>query len=531
METLVTIGQGTLQGKVLQTRHGRPIWAFQGIPYAAPPTGDLRFQDPKKPPTWTGTRPAKKEGNDCIQKHYFKGEFVGSEDCLYLNVYTPEASTNREAKLPVMVYIHGGGFFAGSGSTEMYGPEFLLDHDIVLVTLNFRLSTLGFLNLGTTDVLGNFGLKDQVAALKWVKSNIAAFGGDPDCVTVFGESAGGASVHYLLISPLAKGLFHRAILQSGSAFNPWAFRSLEESVELSQEICEKLIGEPCLDPSSLLKLKEVSAQRCAEEGKNLKMKYKLQAELLPSVERQNSESAFLTKCPKNLKVANVPIMIGVTTHEGMLELEAGADLEKRYKDNFAHFVPYRELNIAPNSPQCRETWRKIDKFYDDISNGDFTEKYIHINSDIDFVCGVDDLVQNTVKDPERGEPVFYYQFSYDGNLGFYKKKAKIERKGTCHTDELSYLFTRQMTPWSDVGTQEDFQVIDNMTELWTNFAKFGNPTPYPVQGEKWNAVSKNSDGKESVMTQYLEIGAILRMHPENMFKERMHFWRKLLGNE
>lgn len=141
-----------------------------------------------------------------------------SEDCLYLNIHTPQISTPN-LKLPVMAYIHGGGFTYGSGNVESVGPDFLVPRGVILVTINYRLGALGFLSLQTPECPGNNGLKDQNLALRWIQKNISAFGGNPDNVTLFGESAGSVSVHYHLLSKLSRGLFHRAITQSGTATN------------------------------------------------------------------------------------------------------------------------------------------------------------------------------------------------------------------------------------------------------------------------------------------------------------------------
>ncbi|XP_065341225.1 esterase E4-like isoform X2 [Cloeon dipterum] len=528
MHPLVTTRQGTLQGKVLRSRKGRDVCAFQGIPYAAPPVGELRFQEPQEAPSWSGVRTAQKDGSVSTQKDFFTGQFVGSEDCLYLNVYKP-AEKENEIKLPCMVWIHGGGFFAGSGSSSNFGPEFLLDHDVVLVTFNYRLGTLGFLNLDTSGIVGNLGLRDQVAALKWVNNNIAAFGGDPGAVTVFGESAGGASVHCLLVSPLAKGLFHRAIIQSGSAFNPWALSEQDEAKKYAQEVCQKLIGNhETKDKEFITKLKAVPAERCAEEGNQLKQKYKLKTELGPTIE--SAANAFLPAHPESLPVADVPLIIGVTSHEGLCELQGGVDFEKHYKENITDFVPWKELGISKDSPECKKIWQEIDDFYEKLAGGDFLEKYTHINSDIDFMKGVDDLVRKIVTSESRKAPVFYYQFCYDGNLTFYKKKRNIVRKGACHTDEVGYLLTRDAIPWEKIGNEDDFKVTENITKLWTNFATSGNPTPEPVDEVIWEPVKRGDDDSQAV-TQFLEIDKRLSMHPENMNEERLQFWRNLLLNK
>lgn len=160
-----------------------------------------------------------RHGNSCPSL-WPLGTIKFGEDCLTLNVYTKSLTGKR----PVMVWIFGGGFFLGSGNDIIYGPDYLIDEDVIVVTINYRLAALGFLSTNDNNAPGNYGLKDCILALKWIQNNIAQFGGDPTKVTIFGESAGAAAVHYLILSPIARGLFSRAISQSGSALSPWAFQ-------------------------------------------------------------------------------------------------------------------------------------------------------------------------------------------------------------------------------------------------------------------------------------------------------------------
>jgi para-nitrobenzyl esterase len=217
----VTIDTGALEG-VVDSASG--VMVFRGIPYAAPPVGALRWRPPQPPIHWTGVRPASQLGHNCVQ-HQPYGDIdpfaAGvSEDCLFLNVWTKSLDTR--APRPVMVWIHGGGFFAGFGGEERHNGAPLAKKDAVVVTINYRLGAFGFLahpalaSESPHHAAGNYGLLDQIAALQWVQRNIARFGGDPSRVTIFGESAGGFSVGSLIASPLAKGLFQRAILESGT---------------------------------------------------------------------------------------------------------------------------------------------------------------------------------------------------------------------------------------------------------------------------------------------------------------------------
>jgi para-nitrobenzyl esterase len=221
---VVETAYGALHGL---TDDGAMVW--RGIPYAAPPVGDLRWRAPEAPASWDGVREASAYGHSCLQGQStgFIRALIGpiddvDEDCLYLNVSRP---TGDATSLPVMVWIHGGGFTGGTGSQTIYNSPGLVRHGVVLVTLNYRLGRLGFfahpaLDDGSGERVANFGLLDQMQALQWVRDNIAAFGGDPANVTIFGESAGGMSVNALMSSPRADGLFQRAVAESGLGREP-----------------------------------------------------------------------------------------------------------------------------------------------------------------------------------------------------------------------------------------------------------------------------------------------------------------------
>jgi para-nitrobenzyl esterase len=218
----------TRSGKVEGLERDR-VHVFRGIPYAAPPVGTLRWQAPRREEAWAGTRPATTFSQQSAQTEFAMTKMMGEsqppngEDSLYLNVWTPGCD---DARRPVLVWIHGGAFMWGAGDTPWYdGTKFAVHGDVVVVTINYRLGPFGFLHLddlfgGAFPGSGNAGILDQIAALRWVNECIAAFGGDPDRVTVFGESAGAASVGTLLGTPSARGLFHAAVLQSGAA--SWA---------------------------------------------------------------------------------------------------------------------------------------------------------------------------------------------------------------------------------------------------------------------------------------------------------------------
>lgn len=247
-------------GKV-RGQHCEKIYTFKGIPYASPPSGPLRWRPPEEPPCWKDTLDATEFKSICAQVQPLSetGEVMGSEDCLYVNVWTP--SLDHEANLPVMVWIHGGYLLIFSGSEPGYSPteDLTRDSQMVHVSFNYRLNALGFMALSLlregspTNTSGNYGFMDQIAALQWVQKNIKSFGGDPNKVTLYGQSSGGTSVWTMMVSPLAKGLFHRAIDISGSS----VFKAPMEEAEKDNLVFLNRTGcrdAPCLRDLSVTKI-------------------------------------------------------------------------------------------------------------------------------------------------------------------------------------------------------------------------------------------------------------------------------------
>lgn len=257
-KTIVESAYGKLEGKEIDG-----VIAWKGIPYAKPPVGSLRFRAPERPDSWDGIRDAGSFSPVAPQTQREIMSFFGndisnmSEDCLYLNLWSPAAD---DKKRPVLVWIHGGSFVSGSGSADWYdGATFAAQGDVVVVTINYRLGVFGFLHLGELGgeeyvTSGNCGLLDQVAALQWVRENIAAFGGDPDNVTVFGESAGAMSIGVLLGFPSAQGLFHRAILQSGTA-------AFVHTSQTATKVAASLLAALQIEPANISKLVELPAEQ------------------------------------------------------------------------------------------------------------------------------------------------------------------------------------------------------------------------------------------------------------------------------
>ena len=314
--------QGLARGEVWSSRRGNPFSVWRGLRYAKPPVGNRRFRRPEplgEEDAWMGEKDFHGEMPRCYQLSVVGGFHVGQEDCLFLNVYTPVAS---EGLLPVMVYLHGGGFVAGEGSSTMYGPHFFMDEGVLLVTVQYRLGIFGFLSTGQEEAPGNLGLWDQREALVWVKDNIAAFGGDPDRVTLFGESAGSMAVNFHLVSPQSRGLFHGAILQSGTALGPYtAPRSPPGyyTTKLAEAAgCGEKDALECLRtlPARKLYLHLLlfNSDSCSVRS-DLGLTYPG-----PWIPWQDSSLAqpFLPIAPSAAQDAGVPVMMGFNADEGLL---------------------------------------------------------------------------------------------------------------------------------------------------------------------------------------------------------------------
>lgn len=230
---VLVLEDGMIEGVVLQSRLGTNFYAFRGIPFAEPPIGDLRFKAPVPKTPWTGIHDCKQYGSMCMQPI----RSAVSEDCLFLNVFSKNISPSTSVPLkPVIVFLFGGGFELGAG--DEYGPEYLMDRDVVLVTINYRLGPFGFLALDTSDIPGNAAMKDQVLALKWVQKNIEIFGGDPNKVTLAGLSAGAHSATGHMLSSLSDGLFHNVIAVSGGL--AWQKTLRKENIASAKILAERV---------------------------------------------------------------------------------------------------------------------------------------------------------------------------------------------------------------------------------------------------------------------------------------------------
>jgi para-nitrobenzyl esterase len=442
----VKTGQGKARGKAI---NDGKVKAFLGLPYAAPPVGDLRWKAPQPPARWKGERDATSFGAHCAQGRVFDDMIFQdagpSEDCLFLNVYTP-ANANAKSKLPVMFWIHGGGYGAGASSEPRHNGDFMPTKGVVLVTINYRLGVFGF--LATADLAkeangtaGNYGLLDMVAALQWVKANIGNFGGDPENVTIFGESAGSFAVSTLMASPAARGLFHKAIGESGSAFaGAPPIGSLEAE--------ERKDGDwvASLGVKSIEELRAWPANKVLEATRGRMMNGSppyVDGKLLT----EPVEATYAAG-----KQAHVPLLAGWNRDEWSA-MGKGMTVEKWKAYAAQHFGERAEefLKLYPG-----ETDEQAARSAADYGGDSFiafgTWKWIEAHR-------------------ESGEsPVYRYRLELAALPSKYHPDL-----AAFHSDDIEYIFGTLETRPGQTVRPEDRKLSEEMMSYWTNFAKTGDP--------------------------------------------------------
>ena len=440
--------QGAVLGKWIQDGAQK---AFLGLPYAAPPIGDLRWKAPQPPSAWKGVRDATKFGGRCEQWHiwndYIFLDAGPTEDCLYLNVYTP-ASAKRTRKLPVMVWIHGGGFLAGAGSEPRYTNSALVSRDVILVTINYRLGLFGF--LASEDLArengghaGNYGLMDMAAALRWVKTNIGAFGGDAGNVTIFGESAGSFAVSALAAAPQAQGLFQKMIGESGAFFGSGIMMSSAAERATRDQAWVDSLG-----VKSLAELRSMPAEKLIEAAQK-----KPGIAFGPVVDGE-----FLTEPVPDTyaagRQAHVPAIIGWNRDEraGTLSKDMTAAKWKAFATE--HYGNRADEFLAAFPADTDE---QAIRSADDFTTASF------------IALGAWKWVEAQSKTGESA--VYRYRFDRPAP----PEENHPQGKYAFHSDELEYVFgtldVRQGATWQP----EDRKLSQEIIGYWTNFARTGNP--------------------------------------------------------
>jgi para-nitrobenzyl esterase len=443
---------------------GRPSWgwnvrAYRGIPYAAPPVGDLRWKPPAPVVPWTGVRAADHFGASCMQAQREQSNswwnddvYPVSEDCLYLNVWTPAASADE--RLPVMVWIYGGGFAIGTTAAQLYDGSELAEKGVVLVSVAYRVGAFGFLahpelSRESGKGSGNYGLQDMIAGLEWVRDNIASFGGDPRNVTIFGESAGGIAVSMLAASPYAKGLFHKAISQSGGSFAP-SRRAAEGGLSVPSLALAETTGSEFLGK---LGATTIAAARA-----------------LPAGEIQQAQGPGLTGgfwpvddgdvLPGDQYVLygagrfnDTPVLIGTNSDEGALFIQGGvtsAAFQGQMRGGYGEHAD-ELLGVYPNATDAQALQGARDVFRDSLFAWP-TWAWARLQSA-----------------KGNGRAYVYY----------FDHRAPQRPNGAWHADEMAYVFRNLGSGFAGVSVgatrPEDLAMSDLLSTYWTNFAKTGDP--------------------------------------------------------
>ena len=488
--SLVQTSAGAVSGI---TRDGG-LKEYMGIPYAAPPIGPLRWAPPAAVESWEGTIDASEPGPACMQPQGMGGDFYGatgfemSEDCLLLNVHTRAES--EEDALPVMVWIHGGALVTGSGSE--YPGELLTSKGVVLVTINYRLGRFGFnahellSQENPSGVSGNQGLRDQIFALEWVRDNISKFGGNPQNVTIFGESAGSLSVSLLQASPLAKGLFHRVIGQSGGAFQPMAFRAEarnghQSAESIGADCAAAMLGDSA-DEASLEALRAVPAasiiertMQNAENPTSLCTAYDSIAIVDGEVIPEEVQSIF----NQGLQ-SDVPTMIGSNADEATTFLPMFKALSEDPSDSKTGMMMQARIYLP-------EVLGDLEEFYPTEGGVDIDESWSNMFSDVLFTYPMRVWSRHM---EEMESDAYLYWFTWAPPV------ENSEQYGAFHAGELGYIFGN-LDLFGAKPTAKDKEFSELMASIWTQFAKTGNPNGKNLP--QWDAYSVDNES-------YMELG-------------------------
>ena len=521
-----------------------PIWGYRtpanphhyrflGVPYAEPPTGELRFKDPRRKPRWSEPFNASSFGSPCPQ---FRGGVAsGREDCLFINVFTP-GLPDPNGGLPVMTFVHGGGFTFGNGNVD---PAPLLRNGVIVVSMNYRLGMLGFMNLDNRLISGNQGLKDQLLAFEWVRDNIQAFGGDKRKVTIFGQSAGGTSVGLHQLSPLGRGLYQRLIMMAGA---PLLINGLITSGRSVKDTRRFAADHGCDDDAGYNDLRTLNCLQKLPFERFETVHFlppNLTAELTaestgngmyfcgPSLD-PNAERPFLPKPPLEVLIRgeykDLAIVTGVVENDAALYAtlywQQMAELEADWPAHGFRFLTW-ESSAQRLIPQDDRKLNAVKDFYFG------TKKFSRRNKD-EMLDLIDDMVfiaPNIValgyQATYQRSPVYYYEVNHKPSISFSSIYGRATNStavdfGVAHLDDGQFIFDQ---PFPGIVSRNDLAVRDYMVDMWTNFAKRANP------GFNWPPY-------EPLTHTFMNINATLSIGPQSYeFINRMRFWRYIHWNQ
>ncbi|XP_066492931.1 fatty acyl-CoA hydrolase precursor, medium chain-like [Tiliqua scincoides] len=517
---------GRLRGQRIRASGAeRDVDVFLKVPYAKPPVGPLRFSPPQPAEPWNDLRDATSFPPMCLQDRVLgqaeleavlmtkeKIPMEVSEDCLYLNIYTP-AHSDKKAKLPVMVWIHGGGLLVGAAS-QFDGSELAAFEDVVVVVIQYRLGILGFYSTGDAHSPGNWGFLDQVAALQWVQENIADFRGDPGSVTVFGESAGGFCTSALVLSPLSKGLFHKAISESGVVL-------MEAFIDDHPEKLAKKIAETAgCQTSSSAEMVRCLKEKTEEEIFDTNHKMDFTTMHLSSDEEHTVffpavvDGVFLPKAPKELlkgkKISNVPHIIGVNNHESGWIIPSFLKIPK-----FANGLERETvISVIRSSEQFtgmspKDAWIIADEYLKDFTDPlQLRNQLFDMWGDVLFVAPA---IQTARYHRDASYPVYVYEFQH-GPSSYASFRPDYVRAD--HGDEIGFVFGK---PFLVNSPEEEKKLSRTVMKYWANFARNGNPNGDGLV--TWPKYDRNEE--------YLEIGLKQKVS-QKLREEQVVFWTKTL---
>ncbi|XP_011358436.1 liver carboxylesterase 1 [Pteropus vampyrus] len=524
----------TVQGKVLGKYvslegFAQPLAVFLGVPFAKPPLGSLRFAPPQPAEPWnlvkntTSYPPACSQDiklNQMISKFFFDTKETlpvkSSEDCLYLNIYTP-ADLSKKSRLPVMVWIHGGGLLLGEASTYN-GLVLAAYENVVVVTIQYRLGIWGFFSTGDEHSPGNWGHLDQLAALRWVQENIANFGGNPGSVTIFGESAGGQSVSVLVISPLAKNLFHRAISESGVVLT--AALSKKDMKTLAQRIA---ITAGCKTTTSAV-IVQCLRQKSEEELMEITLEMNFfRLDLVGDPKESHPflytvvDGVVLPKMPEEMlaekKLNPVPYLLGINKNEfgWILPLLMGYPIsEGEMDEEMATLLLSRSypLTNIPEELAPMVIEKYLGRTDDPVAKKDL---FLDLLGDAVFVFPCVTVARHH---RDAGAPTYVYEFQHRSSFSSVLKPKTLIAD---HGDEIFFVFG---VPLLKGTNSEEIKLSKMMMKFWANFARNGNPNGEGLP--HWPAYDQQE--------KYLQLG-IPTQEAQKLKDKKMAFWTELYSKE